>query len=136
MTSKALLATALSITLALTTLPVHAETPAAPLNGADLFKRKCSACHQLTGQGIPGAFPALAGDKFVLTKDDREIIKTVLNGRGGMPSFAASTDDATLAAILTYIRSSWGNHAPAVTVQTVSTVRKSIPGGVSNAIGN
>lgn len=108
----------------------------AEMDGGKLFARKCSACHQVTGKGIPGAFPALAGDKFVTTPKDEAIIKTVLMGRGGMPSFAANTDDATLAAILTYVRSSWGNKAPAVTAEGVAKVRKVTGSGASNVIGN
>jgi len=95
-------------------------------SGEALFKGRCSGCHQVNGQGIPGAFPALAGDKFVLTPKDDLIVKTVLQGRAGMPSFAASTDDETLAAILTYVRSAWGNKAPAVKAETVARIRKDI----------
>jgi cytochrome c6 len=99
---------------------VHAD-PAA--DGKTLFTRKCSACHQASGRGIPGAFPALAGDKFVQTKDATPIITTVLKGRAGMPSFMGNTDDETLASILTYVRSSWGNAAAPVKKEDVSKVR-------------
>ncbi len=121
---------------ALVSAPAFADATATALDGGKLFQQKCSACHQLTGKGIPGAFPALAGDKFINTPKDDLIIKTVLMGRGGMPSFAASTDDATLAAILTYVRSSWGNKAPAVTAASVAKVRKLTGSGMSNVIGN
>jgi len=101
---------------------------AAPPDGQALFKGRCSACHQVTGKGIPGAFPALAGDPFVTAPKDDALIRTVLQGRGGMPSFADSTDDDTLAAILTYVRSAWGNQAPAVTAESVAKVRKDVKG--------
>lgn len=105
-------------------------------DGEALFKGRCSACHQVTGKGIPGAFPALAGDPFVLTVKDDAIVKTVLQGRGGMPSFAASTDDDTIAAILTYVRSAWGNKAPKVKTETVAAIRKEIKAASGNPVHN
>jgi len=101
---------------------------AAVPDGQALFKGRCSACHQVTGKGIPGAFPALAGNSFVTAPKDDVLIRTVLQGRGGMPSFADSTDDDTLAAILTYVRSAWGNQAPAVKAESVARVRKDVKG--------
>jgi cytochrome c6 len=115
MTAKrpALLAAAAALLLASSAL---ADSP------EDLFLGNCSACHQATGVGVPGAFPALAGDKFVL--GDREAVAgVVLKGRGGMPAFKADLDDATIAAILTYVRSSWGNKASPVTPEIVAAAR-------------
>ena len=77
------------------------------------FMDNCSACHQPTGKGVKGAFPALAGSAFV-QGDPKLVLTTVLNGRGGMPSFKDDLTDADLAAILTYVRSSWGNKASAI----------------------
>ncbi len=92
--------------------------------GASLFAQNCSACHQLTGKGIPGAFPALAGDAFPQGPQD-QVIRLLLNGRGGMPSFRADLDDAQIAAVLTYVRSAWGNHAPPIAPSAVARVRGS-----------
>jgi len=47
----------------------------------------------------------------------------VLNGRGGMPTFKAELTNQQIASILTYVRSSWGNHAPPVTPAVVSEAR-------------
>ena len=91
-------------------------------DGATTFAENCSACHQPTGKGIPGAFPALDGDPFVAGPDD-VIAKTVLYGRGGMPAFAEELTDAQIASAITYVRSSWSNHSPAVTAQTVAAAR-------------
>ena len=91
-------------------------------SGAVLFDQNCSACHQITGKGIPGAFPALAGDAFVKGAPTT-VISVVLKGRGGMPTFAADLNDAQIAAILTYVRSTWGNHAAAVPPKMVASVR-------------
>lgn len=109
--------------LLLTAGSALAQTPdAAPLSGKDQFEATCSACHQVTGLGIPGAFPALAGNVFV-QGDERAVVSTVLNGRGGMPTFKADLSDAQIAAILTYVRSAWGNKAAPVTPATVAAVR-------------
>ena len=91
-------------------------------DGAALFTENCSACHQLTGKGVPGAFPALAGDPFVQGVPE-PVVMRVLNGRGGMPSFRADLADPQIAAILTYVRSAWGNHGAPVTPALVSQVR-------------
>ncbi len=91
-------------------------------DGQTKFLSWCSACHQATGQGVKGAFPALAGDAFVLG-DPVTVASTVLNGRGGMPSFKGDLKDADIAQILTYVRSSWGNTAGPVTEAQVAAAR-------------
>ncbi|MDI7775943.1 cytochrome c [Asticcacaulis sp. EMRT-3] len=128
-------ATRVVIGLALAGALSAAQAQAIP-DGHRLFVQNCSACHQVTGKGIPGAFPALAGDKFVLNARDDVIIRTVLQGRAGMPAFAASLDDNTLAAILTYVRSAWGNKAPAVKPASVARIRKTVSTGGSSPIHN
>ena len=95
------------------------KPPARPL-----FAQNCSACHQLTGKGVSGAFPALAGDAFVQGPPDK-VATLLLNGRGGMPSFRADLDDRKIAAVLTYVRSAWGNHAAKIEPATVAKVRGS-----------
>lgn len=92
---------------------------AQPVDGAMLFKQNCSACHQPAGQGIPGAFPALAGNAFV-QGDPAAVAHVLLNGRGGMPNFREDLSNEQIAAVLTYVRSAWGNHAPPVAVAIVA----------------
>jgi mono/diheme cytochrome c family protein len=94
----------------------------AQADGATLFLENCSACHQAHGQGVAGAFPALAGDAFV-QGDPRQIAALLLHGRGGMPNFSADLSDAQIAAILTYVRASFGNHAGPVDVAAVAAQR-------------
>jgi mono/diheme cytochrome c family protein len=91
-------------------------------DGAALFQQNCSACHQTTGQGVPGAFPALAGDKFVVG-DPKGPAYVVTHGRGGMPNFSEDLDDKQVAAILSFVRNSWGNKAPALDAALVASVR-------------
>lgn len=86
------------------------------------FLDNCSACHQATGKGVKGAFPALAGSPLV-QGDPKIVITTVLNGRAGMPAFKDDLTDADLAAILTYVRGSWGNKASAIKPAEVVAAR-------------
>ena len=94
--------------------------------GHDIYVTNCSACHQENGTGMEGAFPALAGDKMV-TGDPAAVVGVVLKGRAGMPAFGADLSDAEVAAAVSYIRSSWGNAAPAVTPGAVAAVRAAQP---------
>jgi mono/diheme cytochrome c family protein len=98
--------------------PAFADPP-----GKAMFLANCSACHRPDGMGVKGAFPALAGDPFVVGPKENPIGR-VLNGRGGMPTFKAELSDDQIAAILTYVRSNWGNKAGPVSAADVSTERK------------
>ncbi|HVL76928.1 MAG TPA: cytochrome c oxidase subunit II [Noviherbaspirillum sp.] len=77
--------------------------------GAKVYAANCVACHQANGQGVPGAFPALAGSANV-NGPMQEQVQVVMNGRRGMPSFK-QLSDTELAAVITYTRNSWGNQA-------------------------
>jgi mono/diheme cytochrome c family protein len=101
---------------------VAAGAAAAQPSGADLFSQNCSACHQAQAQGVPGAFPALAGNAFV-QGDPKGPAWVVTHGRGGMPNFSEDLSDTEIAAILTFVRSSFGNTAPAIDAATVASVR-------------
>jgi mono/diheme cytochrome c family protein len=100
-------------------LPVAAH---AQPDGQALFNDNCAACHQRTGLGVKGAFPALAGDKLVQGPPD-VLTATVLVGRGGMPAFKSDLSDADLAAVLTYVRSAWGNKGSALKPGDVAAIR-------------
>ena len=102
--------------------------------GKALFTSNCSACHQATGEGLPGAFPPLKGNAAVNAADPTLHIHTVLQGAQGvviggisyaspMPPFAGTLGDADIAAIINYERSSWGNHAAPVTAKQVAAER-------------
>jgi mono/diheme cytochrome c family protein len=98
------------------------------------FLASCGACHQPTGMGIPGAFPALAGNAFVQGPAG-PVISTVLGGRGGMPAFKGDLDDANLASVLSYIRTAWGNKASLVEPADIAAVRTGAAGPADKAIG-
>ncbi|WP_298014008.1 cbb3-type cytochrome c oxidase subunit II [uncultured Castellaniella sp.] len=103
-------------------------------DGARLFASTCAACHGAQGAGVPGVFPPLAGNPVVNDKDPGEHVRVVLHGLHGrtiggtayaaqMPSFAAQLSDAQIADIIDHERTSWGNHAPAVTAGEVAAIR-------------
>ncbi len=115
-----MIAKALSLAAAVCLLGA-ASAQAAP-SGQQLFMDNCSACHRPNGEGVKGAFPSLVGDP-VATGDPKAAALKVLNGRGGMPAFKASLPDETIAAVLTYVRSSWGNKSGPVSPAVVAAAR-------------
>lgn len=78
--------------------------------GIKIYAANCIACHQTTGKGMPGAFPALSGSKVVQGPIEAQI-NVLLNGRPGtaMVSFARLSD-SELAAVITYTKNSWDNN--------------------------
>ncbi len=80
--------------------------------GERVYGQNCVACHQATGKGIPGAFPALDGSP-VATGDKAAHIAIVLNGskrNTAMPAWGKQLSDTDIAAVITYERNAWGNH--------------------------
>jgi mono/diheme cytochrome c family protein len=108
-------------------------TPAEAGRGAALYSVNCASCHQDQGDGIPGVFPTLVGDREVQAADPTEHIRIVLNGRMGpldgvdyaspMPAFKGILNDADIAAIVNHERTSWGNKAPIVSAADVARLR-------------
>jgi cytochrome c oxidase subunit II len=83
--------------------------------GEKVYAANCASCHQATGKGVAGAFPALDGSKVVTGPKDEQI-KTILNGvvRNGQPTamvaWKSTLSDIDIAAVITYTRNNWGNH--------------------------
>jgi cytochrome c oxidase subunit 2 len=87
--------------------------------GKEVYEKQCAACHQAGGQGLPPAFPALAGSKIVntpLLDMNGKIVKDshvdrVMNGKPGtaMQAFRNTLSDIELASVITYERNSFGN---------------------------
>jgi mono/diheme cytochrome c family protein len=108
----------------------------ASAQGATVFSNNCASCHGTNGQGTPGAFPPLAGNPAVMAKDPKEIIHIVLDGKSGpltvngktynsvMPPWKSQLKPDEIAAVISYIRSSWGNNASAVTTAQVQAAAK------------
>ena len=78
--------------------------------GEKVYAANCVACHQATGQGVKGAFPALDGSKIV-TGPKAEQIALVLNGKPNtaMAAFGKQLSDTDIAAVITFTRNNWGN---------------------------
>jgi cytochrome c oxidase subunit II len=89
--------------------------------GAAVYQANCQACHQANGQGVQGAFPALAGSKVVASKGDQ--IALMLSGKNAMPSWKGLSD-IELAAVATYTKNSWGNSAGDVQPAEFRSARK------------
>ncbi len=79
--------------------------------GATVYAANCAACHQASGKGA-GPIKALDGSAIVLNKDHKEVISSLLNGRGNgaMPAWK-SLSDTEIAAVITYAKNSWSNQS-------------------------
>jgi len=103
--------------------------------GRAKYQQICMPCHQESGSGVPNQFPPLAGSEWVNAPGAGRIIRITQTGLSGpvkvkgadwnaaMPPMGATLTDKELAAVLTYIRSAWGNNASKVTEDQVKTVR-------------
>lgn len=85
--------------------------------GKKVYEKNCAVCHQVTGAGLPPAFPALTGSKITTSPifgDDGKYLPDshldrVLNGKGVMPAWKAVLTDSEIAAVITYERNGLGN---------------------------
>lgn len=121
--------------LILPTILVLAAAQALAQDGAQLYTLYCGACHGADGKGATGGqFPPLAGSNWVAGEPDRAIM-VVLKGLTGpvqangktynleMPPQGAMLSDSYIAAILSYVRSSWGNQGGGVEESKVKELR-------------
>lgn len=113
--------------------PPAAAVPAGPA-GAALYREHCADCHGNQGQGR-GAWPALAGNRAVTQPEPGNLITVVLRGGfaadipgeprpHGMPPFAHRLDDTQVAALVSWLRASWGHQATPVSVPQVQQARR------------
>ncbi len=100
------------------------------LNG-QTYLNYCASCHMQNGQGIAGAVPKLAGNGTVYAQGPETVIRVILGGinaqgtYSAMPAIGVSMTDQEVADATNYIRSSWGNAAPAIAGPgQVATLRK------------
>ena len=96
---------------------------------------QCLACHQATGQGVPGAYPPLVHSEFVIGGEKR-LLAIILKGlqgpltvegkvyNGAMPPWEKALSDKKIAAVASYIRSEWGNPAAEISEAKVAAARK------------
>jgi mono/diheme cytochrome c family protein len=120
----------------------HNETPVAESDprmqaGKAIFRDTCSACHGIDGKGVPNLFPALATASSVRSIDPTSAIRVVLRGARSvatkaeptapaMPSFGWQLKDDQVAAVLTYVRNSWGSAAKPVSANDVGNQRSKL----------
>lgn len=79
--------------------------------GKTVYESHCAACHQLSGEGLPGVIPALKGS-VIATQNIPAHIHIVVFGKAGtaMQAFAKQLTATELAAVITYERNAWGNN--------------------------
>ena len=117
----------------------EAPPPARPANASfntavKLYEQHCAQCHGDKGQGIANAYPPLAGNRAVTMTSMENLVQIVLNGGYapatagnprpfGMPPFVLVLNDSEVAAVITHIRTSWGNQASDITPMEVLRIR-------------
>jgi mono/diheme cytochrome c family protein len=111
---------------------------AAAAQGRKVYEQVCGLCHGVDGLGKPGQAPPLAGSEWVNAKGHNRLAHIPLAGISGtlsiggkdwnmaMAPMGAALSDSDLAAVLTYIRSSWGNKADEVNADDIKAVRASM----------
>ena len=103
--------------------------------GQPLYEKHCADCHGITGNGESGRYPALAGNRAVTLPVAANVVQVVMHGGYapgtvgnprpyGMAPYAPLLSDAEVAAVVSYIRGSWGNAAAAVDAQAVGRFRR------------
>ncbi|MES3025235.1 MAG: cytochrome c [Pseudomonadota bacterium] len=116
------------------------EAPAGPrverllAQGGKLYETHCVECHGADGKGLPPHYPPLAGNRALTMDESVNAVRIVLNGGFapstagnprpyGMPPYAHVLDDEQVAAVVSYLRNSWGNRGAAVGAAEVNRYR-------------
>ncbi|OLL33336.1 alcohol dehydrogenase [Burkholderia sp. SRS-W-2-2016] len=103
--------------------------------GKQIYADKCAICHGENGEGELPHYPPLAANQSIEMDSAVNPIRIVLNGGFppatkrnphpyGMPPFAQELNDEEAAAVVTFIRTAWGNHGQPVTAREVNELRK------------
>ncbi|MBI5131577.1 MAG: cytochrome c [Rhodopseudomonas palustris] len=111
-----------------------AETSLLVSLGKPIYDKQCASCHGTEGAGMPPHYPLLAGNQSIQMSSAVNAIRMVLNGgfppgtKGnptpyGMPPFAHVLSDDEIAAVVTYIRTSWGNRGAPVSARQANELR-------------
>ena len=114
--------------------PAAAATASGPTTpGEQTYQTVCAACHQANAQGLPGAFPPLAGSEWV-NGDPETMIRIVLAGLSGPIEVKGTTfnqlmppppglDDEKIAQVITHVRANFGNKGSEVKKDQVTALR-------------
>ena len=111
-----------------------AKRPKPNPRGEKLYVNHCAACHGDHGEGVPGAYAPLAGNRAVTMRRAANLVRIVLEGGFapdtpghprpfGMPPFGQTLDNEDIAELLTHVRTSWGNQGTAVSALQVNRYR-------------
>ncbi len=103
-------------------------------NGHAIYERDCAICHGTDGRGKAPAYPPLAANQSIQMESSVNATRMVLNGGYppqtagnprpyGMPPFAQILSDSDIAAVVTYIRVSWGNHGSPISPKEANALR-------------
>lgn len=117
--------------------PQAAVAAATSSAGETLYQQCCLSCHQATGEGLPGTYPPLKSSEYANAADPGVPARILIHGISGpitvhgaeynnlMPPYGVGVQmsDDEVAQLLTYVRSSWGNTASAVTAADVKKAR-------------
>jgi mono/diheme cytochrome c family protein len=117
-----------------TTPQAIAATDPAMKTGQAIYVDNCAACHAGNGAGVANLIPPLKNSATVQSPDPTTLSRVLLHGTQNvatataptgpsMPAFGWKLTDPQAAAVLTYIRNSWGNAAPAVDARQVNKLR-------------
>ena len=102
--------------------------------GKGIYTAYCITCHLETGQGIPGAFPPLAGSDYLM-EDQKRAIRTIIYGENGEISVngiiyfgdmpGQDLADQEIADVVNYIQNSWGNKGSSeVRIEDITAEKK------------
>jgi mono/diheme cytochrome c family protein len=116
------------------TAATSAAAPAGPAGrGAVLYMQNCVSCHRERGEGVPNVYPSLTGSAAAIG-DPVELAQWVLSQKrpATIPAGRYPTQmllfgwmkDEDAAALLTYIRSNFGNSAPPIDAATIAKARE------------
>jgi mono/diheme cytochrome c family protein len=114
--------------------PLRADVGGAYTEGRRVYAQRCATCHGAEGRGKPPHYPPLAGNQSISMTSSVNAIRMVLNGGYppgtrrnpmpyGMPPFAQELSDDSIAAVVTYIRTAWGNRGAPVSTRDVNQLR-------------
>jgi mono/diheme cytochrome c family protein len=102
--------------------------------GQTIYETHCASCHAADGRGVPPHYPPLAKNPSIQMESAVNPVRMVLNGGFppgttgnpmpyGMPPFAQTLSDDEIAAVVTYIRTAWGNGGSAVSSRQANELR-------------
>ena len=106
--------------------------------GKKIFSANCATCHQMSGMGVAGQYPPLAGSEYVNGGTRRLgmivlkglqgplVVKGMTYGSAVMQPWDKTLNDAKIADVLTFIRQEWGNKGGPVTPEAIAALRKEL----------